>query len=313
MLVNLAQKLLPKIIRNEDRIRILLLVLAPFLLLFPPNEYDFDTDGFLYGKQDVSFRLLSNKPLDFEKLPPHETICIVLDKENKNNQFIKEMVKYLSLRTRTVLITEQDIKELFFLNLYIKFDSCESVKLHPFRNFQPNLDLLTLAIKHFGATNTFSFKDLFGRAFDNSINIFLKDELSSYIKLLKILRYCMNVDSFKRVNYYYIPLASGFIKAEPFCLFVVAMIIVMSFDLTFTLDPLKLVCISFLYYIFPPSFMFLYESRDMALYTIVFCAINFKFAFLFCLLRCLYMMYIEASKYLTNQKSKIKSQLHKES
>lgn len=286
MLERVARHLLAFLILHKSTIRAILLLLAPLVLLLAPREYEIDTREFLYEDLDPSFRLLRSKPLKFSPRPPHETICFVLNGADSRSIVLEGAFQHIRLRSKSVLFARSDINENFFLKIYLTFDTTTAIQLHPLRNFQPCLDIIALARKHFKTELRFCPEDIPYRPSVNSIHMSLADDPLSYQKLLEFVRYCMNVERFECCNYYYIPLNDWYLRAESFYFFIIILLVSMVIETSsFSLDPLKLLLSSGLFAFFPLTSVCFLESKEFVLYATVFSALNFRAAFILCFIR----------------------------
>lgn len=295
MIIKLAELVSQHILRHRMLLKSVLLFAAPLTLFHLKSDYSLRSYETLYDQIDPLYNLTSDEPVDFAERPPHQTICIVLSEKNRGSSSIIGEVRRLRLRTKSVVFTDRDIRETFFAKIFIQTSDRSSVHVHPLRNFQPNSDLLALAIKVFGCRLSLHYRDLTYGPFENAVYLSLRDTKEDRQKLLTLLRYYMNVEAFVWCNFFYVPFRKFYIRAEPLILFNIVVICTMLFDCDLLLDPLGLVFTACLFGAAPLSLVLLYDARRNAILALLFSVINFKFGFVFCLLFYVYTVVKQAA------------------
>ncbi|KAI5181961.1 hypothetical protein PAEPH01_2846, partial [Pancytospora epiphaga] len=203
-------------------VKITIILLTPFTLLGFKRDYNLRSFDTMYGNIDPLFNLKLSKPTDFKPMSPGMTICIIMERWD---QALVDSINCLRLRTKSIVITDKDIPEIYFVKLKINFRKNSHVVVHPLRNFQPNSDLLSLAVKIFTAKCCVNIEDLLFGYFDSSVELHLDNSPESITKLLVLLKYYMNVEAFTWCNFYYVPFNNYFIRGESLCYFIVAVIV----------------------------------------------------------------------------------------
>lgn len=284
MLLKLIRTVAMNSMKHRESTRLLLVLAAPLTLLNTRTQYSMRSNEFLYGKFDAAHDLLNEHPTEFVPGPPHQTICVVLDKARDDCDAIIHKVKRLKLRTRSVVVTHEDISETFFAKIYIRASSHSHVNVHPARGFQPDNDILVLALKIFGGRCKIGWRDLVHRPFENAIDLSLANGGADHQNIVELLKYLMNVEAFTWCNFFYVPFSEFYVRAEPLVLFIAVVFLLMLYECRLSCDPVWLVLAALLCHFIPPSFILFARRGHAALYTLIFVVINFRAAFLFCIL-----------------------------
>ncbi len=293
MLINLIYKIIILVGNNRKKIKPILILIAPFILLFSNKKYPKINNQFLVHTQNIFNDLLLKKPVDFPKKAPHETICIVIPPEYKKFSYtIQNITKYISIRTRAIKVTNKNIKQHFYLKIFLRPSNSSYLEVSPLSTTYCDLNFLVL-FKHFIQVRLkwLSLDSFFRVQFENAISVTLNNSPEGYSDLMKILRYCMNPVSFTRSNFYYIPLSNSYLHPASLFLFVFVIIAISLFNTDFNLNPASIVILSILFYFCPLVFIWILRLNQIALYMIPFSAINIKYTFIYSLISYFIILY----------------------
>ncbi|ELA42767.1 uncharacterized protein VICG_00082 [Vittaforma corneae ATCC 50505] len=293
MIFKTLQKTLETLQQNKRKAKIALLLLLPASLLFRPDKYN------LYSKESLFDHLEFSRdhgfyshPKEYEEMPPHQTIYICFEGSRALENRLNEKIKKIMVRSKSIQLSRENINESFFVKIYLKESKRKTIELHPFRTFQPNSDLISLAKTFFTPCLEFSISDILfsgpkDMLFENRIDLCIDNSEQSIQDLCYLLRYYLNMHSHYYGIYYYIPLANCMITFDSLKNFMIGYLIYELFDFSPSFDPTVFLIRSIAYYFFPISGLLALGKDSRAAYLFVFAILNFKFGFLYCV--CLYL------------------------
>jgi len=283
MLLDFIFKISPKI--QKERARSILLALSLILLHIRPVEISLKSSESLFKQLGISKALLFNKePEVFPIRSPRDTIFVLLDGSDAFFKQVCRTTNRIALRSKSIEVSKHDSHENYFVKVYLKEDSKTKYKIHPLRNFQPNSDLFYLTKEVFGSEYRFALSDLFLWNFENRIDISMNNNENAINRLCILLRLFMNIESHYYGLYYYIPLKTGVIRAEPLIFFVLSVLLSAVFDLNLCLNPLMMFVGALSYALCPLSCLFFLQKEFCSVYGLLFAVINFRFSFVYCLI-----------------------------
>lgn len=263
------------------QLQLLIAAIAPIFLYKCKSDNNLRSDESLYGTLNPYENLANDRPEEFIQMPPHQTICIVM---NGHFPGLVERVKHIRLRSKFILFTTKDIDQIFFVKLKIRAADHSCVVLDPLQRILPDSDLVFLAGRVFGSKTAFQPRSLFYNNYNNTIHLDFCNDHKNHNKLLILLRYYMNVEAFTWSNYFYIPFPNYHIRAEPIVGFIIAVFGMCILNCEAHGAPLPLLCRASLFIAAPISVIFMYDRGANGLLIFLFSIINFKFGFLFSIL-----------------------------
>jgi hypothetical protein len=222
------------------------------------------------------------------KHPPlhsSETICLVVESTESFRSKIKSLVERISIRPRTIRVTDRDVHEMFFTKIHITESAETYVEIHPLLSYQPNSDLLSMAALIFPRKQVISADDFFWSGFQNSISISLGE--NDFCNLMRLLGHILCIETYKQGSYYYVPFADGYIKGWTLSPFLSMVFILLFLRSAGEVDPAFLVLKSYLYFRFPMISIIVPDPHCCYLIP-VYSVINFKICFLYSLFVYLY-------------------------
>ena len=284
MLFTITTKALAFLNKNKLLLKRILLCLAPFFLKF--NKDPFKSMSF----ESLSSHFVFNPSNEFQKesqpydsKPSNQTIFIKLDGSEEFELRVRDRISRLKVRSKSIIISRNNSNDHYFIKIYLKENSKNSYNVYPLINYQPNSEIAFLTRSLFPSKLMFSFRDLFYKPFENSIELHLENNYSSIIKLCTLIRYFSNIYSHYYGIYYYIPLSHDLIRAESLAKFIFITLAILLFNLNTKFNTLFVFSISFLYLMAPFTCIFFIKSRIKAVFLITFSVLNLKFGFLFAL------------------------------
>lgn len=285
MLINFMAKSLILLEKFKQPVKNTLLGLAFASLYIKPTEYDLMSKESLYSQiGETNSFLMLEEATEFDESPPHQTICIVVDGQDSFYEKIRHYVNRLRLRSKSIKVTREDDSPNYFVKMYVKESVETKFEIHPFRNFQPNSDIVHLAKLVFDTKMACSWSDLLANRFENRVDILLENDPIKIERICLLLRFYMNIESHYYGLYYYVPIRSGIIRAEAFALFIIAVLAHSLFDFDPTFNPVLLIIAGGLYSLCPLTSLLFLRKRTVFIFGIIFSIMNFKFGFLYCLL-----------------------------
>lgn len=282
MLLNIAAKALNLINTNKMIVKRLLIAIAPFLLKTHLNSFK------CMSFESLLARFTFNPKSEFlenaqvlEEKSPYETIFIKFEGSKDFELRIKDKISKLKVQTKYIKISRIDSSEHYFVKIYLSEGSSSFYNVYPLMNYQPITELAFLTRSVFNHRLLFRLSDLFYTPFENAICLTLKDNDQSILKLCHLIRYFSNINSHIYGLYYYVPLATGFIKIESLAKFIILVCIILGFDLKLDFDVISTISNVSNFILSPTICISLVNSNQKCIYLALFTMINFKFAFIF--------------------------------
>lgn len=284
--------------------KVVLILFIP-LLLMKPQSYELMSKESLYPQiGDSESLLFTEKEVEYKRNSPHETILICLNNNNYFDDLLKSYIKKIYIRGKTVLFSNTDLNENYFLKIFIKESNITNISIFPMRKYQPNSDIFYLALEFFKSKNEINFKDIFYNKIENAIFINLENNQNDIKNFCLLLRLYMNIESYMYGIYYYVPYGNVLIRAEPFYFFILGVLILSIYDIELDLNPFKIVIVCIIYDFCPLiCFMFL-DVKYCFIFGFVFSVLNFRFGFLYCILIYLIMLKNQILTYYSNFNNK---------
>lgn len=291
MIFKTLQRTLEILRHNKCRAKAALLLLLPAFLLFRPDKYT------LYSKESLFDHLEFSRdcgfydhPKEYEEMPPHQTIYICFEGSSALEHRLSEKIKRIMVRSKSIKLSREDSNEPFFAKIYLREGKCKTVELHPFRNFQPNSDLIGLARTLFTPRLKFDAADILlsrfeSKVFENKIDLCTDDSEQSVQDFCYLLRYYLNIHSHYYGIYYYIPLESCMITFDSLKNFIAGYLVYELFEFSPDFNLTAFLMRSVAYYFVPLSGFLATRKEQRAIYIFVFSILNFKFGFLYCVCR----------------------------
>jgi len=287
MLLKVIQRFFEYARNNTRKTKALILLLAPIFLPLNLQKYH------LYSTESLADDLKFNDsvgfydtPLDYEDMPPHETIYILFTGSEAFEHRLGDRIKRMMVRSRSIKISRENTPENVFVKIHLTENKHPKLNLHPLRAAQPNSDLITIAMKLFPPATSFDLQDILHYRFENRIDLELPNNERSIRDLCSLLRYYSNIHSHYYGIYYYIPLAKGMVTLDMLKWFIICCIAHEAFDVPSKLNPVVFLAYSTLYYFIPPLGLYILTKPHRSVYLFAFCLLNFRFGFFHCL--CLY-------------------------
>lgn len=282
MLLKVIQRLVSAVGKNTRRTKAIILLVAPIFLLLRLQKYHMYSGESLIEDLKFEDADIYDTPVDYEDRPPHETIYILFTGSAELETRLNDRIRRLMVRSKSIQISREDTPESVFVKINLVESSHQGLRLHPLRSFQPNSDLITIAMRLFPPVVRFDLLDIFHYRFENRIDLELPPSEKSICDLCRLLRYYSNIHSHYYGIYYYIPLSTGIITLDMLKGFIICCIAHEAFEISAKFNPVVFLAHSVLYYFFPPVGFFILRKPHRAVYLFSFCLLNFRFGFLSC-------------------------------
>lgn len=289
---------------HSHKTKMAILSLSVFFLFITLKDHKLQTKESHYDILDVSKELFGTEENEYPSVAPHKTIYLMIKGSQLFAENIKSKIKSLRIKPKSIIFSESETRESYFVKIYITESKKSSVCIRPLRRFQPNSDILYLAKKLFNVKLKFSFWDIINNQIENLIEIDLEHNSNHIEELAKLARYYMNIDTHSVGTYYYIPIYDSLLRAEQFAPFIISMVIYSSFNINLNIDIISSALILLMFHFAPFICFLLISSKHFFIYAILFSIMNFRFGFSYCLLYCLKEIYTLSMKLKENIKFK---------
>ena len=282
MLAKVLLQLYNRFLLYRDWISFIMTLAAPLSLSIGVGRYNIDSSEMYHNDLNTRYKLLRDTPMEFTMRSPHETICIVLPEADEDAQLLKEVLTRINIRPKSIIMSQENSVDNYFLKLRITMGKKECVYINPLRNIQPNLDMLSLAVLHHfpPKINFFRTTEFTHVAYENTINVCIERTPASFLKLLEFLKVCMYVEKFGCASHYYTPFVGWLMKGESLFLFGMIVIGIECFGSKGTADPLKLACYMLATYFIPPACLAALSMEPYPIFAFAALSINLKFGFI---------------------------------
>lgn len=285
MLIKNIHKIMKKAQQNKTIVKTLLLAVAPLLLFFRIEKYDLSTQESLFENLNFSNKQgFLETPIEFKNAPPHETIFIKFNGSKEFEEKLLERINRIAVRSKSIKISKNPTQENCFVNIYLEESKSDEIKIYPLSRYQPNSDLMFLGKSFFEPSLHVSFRDFFYQSFQNKLEISIKNSEDSIEDLCNLLRCLLNMHSHYYGVYYYVPLKKGMLSAESISRHPFLLILYFLFDFNSEYSVILSILVIAVYSFFPILGILIAPRAQRAIYILFFLLIDFKFAFIGCIL-----------------------------
>lgn len=268
---------------NKIYIRRTLLILAFASLFINRKSYNLSSKESLFDQLGLSTALLFDvKEIEYDDNPPHETIMVCIDGDSDFENILTSYIKRIKIRGKSIIFENKDVKENYFLKIFIKKSNKSNIVINPLKKFQPNTDIHYLALKIFEPKTEYRLLDTLNNNIENRIQINL--QMNEIEKFCILLRLYMNIESYMYGGYYYIPIGRMIISAESLYIFIILTLTISSLECNIDYNAFYICLIAVLYNYFPFICLLFLSKKYCLLFGLIFSTLNFRFAFLYSLI-----------------------------
>lgn len=297
---NIVKTIFLMIQKHKKLLNLILIILAPLPLLNGLKPYK-ESDFFHLRTQVCNKNILMNKPVEFTEKSPYETICIIIPPEYvKLSYLVKNIVKYICCRPRSIIITNKDTYQQYYLKVFLRPGPYNMLEIFPLSNDYCDMNFHSFFI-NFYPTKLRILPNLILKKLNvNSIYLCITEDYEGLANFIEALRYCMNPEIFTSSIYFYIPFKNSFLTGEAIIIFIIILIGILLYDVHSDIDPIKIIIFCFISYYFPYIALIFFTSADLVFYLIPFIGINFKFALICSLMRYFQIIFLKLKGYRSN-------------